>query len=80
MDREHLAARRRLLRRGRLGLRDATFGGARLPGVLLHGSTLDAVRDAAALRGARISADQVVPLGAAILATLDIAVVDPPPE
>lgn len=44
----------------------------------LHGSTLDAVRVAAALRGARVGADQVIPLGAAILAMLDIVVSDAP--
>ncbi len=59
-------------------LTDATLAEARLPGVLLHGSTLDAVRDASALRGARISADQVVPLGAAILAAMDIEVTPAP--
>src|SRR6476469_455050 len=55
-------------------LTDAALGDARLPGVLLHGSTVDAVRGAASLRGARIGADQVVPLGAALLAALDITV------
>jgi uncharacterized protein YjbI with pentapeptide repeats len=55
-------------------LTDAALGDARLPGVLLHGSTVDAVRGAESLRGARISADQVVPLGAALLAALDITV------
>lgn len=59
-------------------LTDAAFGDARLPGVLLHGSTLDTVQDAAALRGARISAEQVVPLGAALLDTLGITVTDTP--
>ncbi len=59
-------------------LTDAALGDAQLPGVLLHGSTLDAVRGAAALRGARIGADQVVPLGAALLAALDISVSPPP--
>jgi uncharacterized protein YjbI with pentapeptide repeats len=52
----------------------ASLADARLPGVLLHGSALDSVRGAPALRGARISADQVVPLGAAILGALDIEV------
>jgi pentapeptide repeat protein len=59
-------------------LTDAALGDAHLPGVLLHGSTVDAVRGAAALRGARIAADQVVPLGAAVLAALDITVSPPP--
>ena len=59
-------------------LTDAALGDARLPGVLLHGSTVDAVRGAEALRGARIGADQVVPLGAALLAALDITVTAAP--
>jgi hypothetical protein len=46
--------------------------------VLLHGSTVGAVRGAASLRGARIGADQVVPLGAALLAELDITVTPAP--
>jgi uncharacterized protein YjbI with pentapeptide repeats len=59
-------------------LADVSLTGARIPGVLLHGSALDAVRDATALRGARISADQIVPMGAALLAALDIAVTASP--
>jgi len=59
-------------------LTDAALGDARLPGVLLHGSTVDAVRGAESLRGARIGADQVVPLGAALLAALDITVTAAP--
>jgi uncharacterized protein YjbI with pentapeptide repeats len=59
-------------------LTDAALGDAQIPGLLLHGSTVDAVRGASALRGARIGADQVVPLGAAILAALDITVTPPP--
>ena len=55
-------------------LTDAALGDARVPGVLLHGSTVDAVRGAESLRGARIGADQVVPLGAALQAALDITV------
>jgi uncharacterized protein YjbI with pentapeptide repeats len=55
-------------------LSDASFAEAQLSGLLLHGSTLDTVRGAGSLRGARISADQVVPLGAAMLAELDVEV------
>ncbi len=59
-------------------LTDAALGDARVPGVLLHGSTIDAVRGAAGLQGARIGADQVVLLGAALLAALDITVTPAP--
>lgn len=59
-------------------LSDVSVANAVLPEVLLHGSTLDTVRGAGALRGARISADQVVPLGAAMLAELDIMVTPAP--
>ena len=59
-------------------LTDAVLGEANLPGVQLHRSTVDAVRGASALRGARIDANQVVPLGAAILAALDITVTPAP--
>jgi len=55
-------------------LTDTALGDAQLPGVQLHRSTVDAVRGASALRGARIGPDQVIPLGAAILAELDITV------
>jgi uncharacterized protein YjbI with pentapeptide repeats len=60
-------------------LSDVSLSNAALPEVLLHGSTLDTVRAAGSLRGARISAEQVVPLGAAMLAELDI-VVTPAPQ
>jgi uncharacterized protein YjbI with pentapeptide repeats len=57
---------------------DVALANAQLPEVLLHGSTLDTVRGAASLRGARISADQVVPLGAAMLAELGVVVTPAP--
>lgn len=59
-------------------LSDTSLTRAQLSGLLLHGSTLDTVRGAGSLRGAQISADQVVPLGAAMLAELDIAVTPAP--
>lgn len=49
---------------------------ADLAGARLHGSTLDDVRGALSLRGARIGADQQVTVGAALLAALGIAVTD----
>lgn len=59
-------------------LSDVSVSEAQLPEVLLHGSTLDTVRGAGSLRGARISAEQVVPLGAAMLAELDVIVTPAP--
>lgn len=57
-------------------LAEASFSDARLSETDLHGSTLDDVRGALSLRGARISSDQLVPLGAALLAALDIQVTE----
>lgn len=57
-------------------LTGANFSDARLTGLRLHGSVLDDVTGALSLRGARISADQLVPMGAAVLAAVDIAVSD----
>ena len=51
---------------------------ARLTNLALHGSVVDDVTGAMALRGARISADQLLPVGAALLAALDIQVGDRP--
>ncbi len=59
-------------------LSDVSLSAAQLPEVLLHGSTLDTLRGAGSLRGARISAEQVVPLGAAMLSELGIAVTPAP--
>lgn len=55
-------------------LTGASFGGARLAELRLHGSVLDDIGGALSLRGARVSADQLVPLGAAMLAALDVQV------
>ncbi len=49
---------------------------ARFTNLALHGSVVDDVTGALALRGARISPDQMVPVGAALLAALDIQVTD----
>jgi uncharacterized protein YjbI with pentapeptide repeats len=57
-------------------LTGASFSDARLTGLRLHGSVLDEIGGALALRGARISPDQLVPLGAALAAALDIQVSD----
>jgi uncharacterized protein YjbI with pentapeptide repeats len=59
-------------------LAEATLHGARFDGLQLHGSAIDGVDGALSLRGARISRDQLIPLGAALLAALDIHVSDPP--
>lgn len=58
-------------------LTGADLDRADLTGVHLHGSTLDDVRGALSLRGARIGLDQQVAVGAAVLAALGIAVTDP---
>jgi pentapeptide repeat protein len=59
-------------------LTGANFADAELGGTHLNGSTLDDVRGAFSLRGSRISADQQVPLGIALLGALDIGVAEPP--
>ncbi len=59
-------------------LTGASFVDAELAGAALHGSTLDEVRGAFALRGTRIGADQQIPLGLALLGGLDIQVTEPP--
>lgn len=59
-------------------LAEASFEDARLSETDLHRSTLDDVRGALSLRGARISSDQLVPLGAALLAALDIQITEQP--
>lgn len=55
-------------------LGEASFHEARLAGTRLHGSRLDDVRGAMSLAGARISPEQLVPLGAALLGVLGIEV------
>ena len=59
-------------------LSEANFTDAELTDAYLHRSELVDVRGAFALRGSRISADQQVPLGGALLAALGIRVTDPP--
>jgi uncharacterized protein YjbI with pentapeptide repeats len=51
---------------------------AELAGAALHGSTVVDVRGAMSLRGTRIGADQMVPVGATLLAALGISITDPP--
>lgn len=60
----------------RCDLGEASFHEARMAGTRLHGSTLDDVRGAMSLAGTRISADQLVPLGVALLGVLDVEVTD----
>ncbi|MGI8626465.1 MAG: pentapeptide repeat-containing protein [Geodermatophilaceae bacterium] len=54
----------------------ANFTEARAPGLELHGSTLDALRGAQSLTGARIDAEQLIPLGLALVAALQVEVSD----
>src|SRR5579871_3358502 len=49
---------------------------ARCDGLDLRGSILDGIKGASALRSAVITSDQMVPLGLALLATLDVRVQD----
>lgn len=60
----------------RCDLSDSTFDRARLERVRLHGSRLDGVRGALSLRGAQIGADQVIALGAAVLAAVGVDITD----
>lgn len=60
-------------------LTEAVLEDAQLAGTDLHGSTIADVRGALALRGCRISADQLVPVGAALLAALDVQITAAPP-
>lgn len=60
----------------RCDLGEANLADARLAGTRLHGSTIDGVRGALFLRGTRIDPEQQVPLGAAVLAALDVRVTD----
>lgn len=45
-------------------------------GLELHGSTLDSIRGAQSLTGARIDADQLIPLGLALVAAVQVEVTD----
>jgi uncharacterized protein YjbI with pentapeptide repeats len=60
-------------------LAEANFDSARLRETDLHGSTVDDVRGALSLRGARISPDQIVPLATGLLDALGIEVTERPP-
>ena len=60
-------------------LAGATFHEAALTRAYLHGSSLDDVQGALALRGSRISPDQQVGLGAALLAALEIEITEQQP-
>ncbi len=57
-------------------LTEANFQEAQMTGTQLHGSTLDDIHGTLFLRGSRISPDQLVPLGAALLAAMDIQVTE----
>lgn len=54
----------------------ANFTEVRGSGPELHGSTLDSIRGAQSLTGARIDADQLIPLGLALVAALQVEVTD----
>ena len=60
-------------------LAEASFDTARLRETDLHGSSVDDVRGALSLRGARISPDQIVPLATTLLDALGIEVTERPP-
>lgn len=59
-------------------LTGANFADASLTAVDLHGCGLEQLRGAASLGGAAISADQIVPLAASLLADTGITVTDAP--
>ncbi|TQM16378.1 pentapeptide repeat-containing protein [Pseudonocardia kunmingensis] len=61
-------------------LGEASVEAARLRETDLHGCTVDGLRGALALRGARISPDQIVPLAAALLDELGVQVTEQPPK
>lgn len=60
-------------------LAEASFDRARLRETDLHGSTVDDVRGALSLSGARISPDQIVPMASSLLDALGIQVTEQPP-
>ena len=62
------------LRRCRLSA--VEFSKARCDGLDLRGSTLEGIKGATALRSSIITSDQMVPLGIALLASLDVRVQD----
>lgn len=59
-------------------LTNVELSGARCAGAALHGSTIERLRGAEALAGARIGADQLVPVGVALLGAHRIEVTDGP--
>jgi uncharacterized protein YjbI with pentapeptide repeats len=61
-------------------LGEASVEAARMRETDLHGCTVDGIRGALSLRGARISPDQIVPLAAVLLDELGIQVTDRPPN
>jgi uncharacterized protein YjbI with pentapeptide repeats len=61
----------------RCDLGEASLEDARLTGTDLHGSTVDDLRGPLALRGCRIGPDQLVPVGALLLAALGVEITDP---
>jgi uncharacterized protein YjbI with pentapeptide repeats len=61
-------------------LGEASVQAARLQETDLHGCTVDDLRGALSLRGARISPDQIVPLAAVLLDELGIQVTEQPPS
>lgn len=54
----------------------ANFTEVRGSGLELHGSTLDSIRGAQSLTEARIDSDQLIPLGLALVAALQVEVTD----
>ena len=60
----------------RCDLTDAVLEDARLAGTNLHGSTLESVRGPLALRGTRIGPDQLVAVGAMLLAAMGVEITD----
>ncbi|WP_181784519.1 pentapeptide repeat-containing protein [Pseudonocardia pini] len=60
----------------RCDLGEASLEDARLAGTDLHGSTLESIRGPLALQGTRIGPDQLVPVGALLLAALGVQITD----
>jgi uncharacterized protein YjbI with pentapeptide repeats len=64
----------------RCDLSGADVRRVRAAGVSLHGSRLDQLRGADALRGAVIGSDQIVDLALSVFAALGVSVADPGPD
>lgn len=58
----------------------AEFSKAKCDGIDLRGSKLEGVKGAASLTSCRITSDQMLPLGLALLATLSVCVEDQPAD